>query len=149
MEKQISILIIEDDADLVEAMKITLETKNYKIFNAFAPDDGFQMAKYVKPDLIILDVMFGNNEKSLGFDYAIKMKQDKDLASIPILMSTVVNPAHPGFGPFSQNGNEFLPVDDFIDKPAQPDDLLDRIEKLLKQKVSMWANYPEKQVINK
>ena len=144
MKKQKSILIIEDDADLIEAMKITLETKNYRIFIAFSPEEGFQMAKDVKPDLIILDVMFGSTERSLGFDYAVKMKQDEILAPIPILMSTAVNKAHSGFGFSSNSESEFLPIDDFIDKPAQPDDLLNRIEKLLKQKTSKWVNYPNK-----
>ncbi len=153
MDKQKSILIIEDDADLIEAMKIILETKNYWIFAAYSPGEGFQMAKDVKPDLIILDVMFGSKERSLGFEYAVKMKRDKILAPIPILMSTAVNEAHLGlnFSPkkvFSLNWfhrfGEYLPVDDFIDKPAQPDDLLKRIEKLLQQKISKWVNYPKK-----
>lgn len=144
MDKQKNILIIEDDADLIEAMKIILETKNYRIFTAYSPEEGFQMAKDVKPDLIILDVMFGSKERSLGFEYAVKMKLDKILAPIPILMSTAVNEAHPGFGFSPKTDAEFLPVDDFIIKPAQPNDLLKRIEKLLKQKISKWINYPKK-----
>jgi len=40
-------------------------------------------AKKMKPNLIILDVMFGKQEKTKGFDCAVKMKQDKDLAPVP------------------------------------------------------------------
>ena len=50
-----------------------------------------QLLKKEKPDLVILDVMFGEEEKIKGFDYAVKMKQDKALAPIPILMLTAVN----------------------------------------------------------
>jgi DNA-binding response OmpR family regulator len=149
MDKQSKILIIDDDIDLIEAMKITLESKNYQILTAYNPEEGFQVAKSENPNLIILDVMFGSEEKSSGFDYAVKMKQDKTMAAIPILMSSAVNQAHPDFGFSAETDAEFLPVDDFINKPAQPIDLLERIERLLKQKISMWVNYPEKTSINK
>jgi DNA-binding response OmpR family regulator len=134
--KQPKILIIEDDADLIEAMKITLESNNYQTFSAYGPEEGFQMAKIKHPDLIILDVMFGSEEKSSGYDYVVKMKQDSILAQIPILMSTAVNQAHLGFSFSEKTDATFLPVDDFIEKPAQPEDLLARIEKLLKQKIN-------------
>lgn len=134
---------------MIEAMKIILETKNYRIFTAYSPDEGFQIAKDMKPDLIILDIMFSSEERSSGFEYAVNMKQDKILAHIPILMSSAVNKAHPDFNLSALTNDNFFPVDDFIDKPAQPDDLLNRIEKLLKQKISKWVNYPGEIILNK
>lgn len=144
MTKQKKVLIIEDDVDMVEAMKITLEAKNYQVSAAFSPEEGFQKAKKEKPGLIILDVMFGSKGKTTGFDYAVKMKKDKTLASIPILMITAVNVQKPGFGFSDQTDGEYIPVDDFIDKPAQPEDLVQKAEKLLQMKISKWVNWPEK-----
>jgi CheY-like chemotaxis protein len=143
MNSQKKILIIEDDIDMIEAMKVTLESTDRQVIAAYSAEEGFQSAKEKSPDLIILDVMFGKDAKTEGFDYAIKMKQDKTLAPIPILMVTSVNIEHPGFG-FSAKDEEFLPVDDFIDKPAQPEDLISKTEVLLEQKVSKWVNWPNK-----
>ena len=104
---------------------------------------GIAKALMHRPDLLILDVMFGNKKQSVGFDYAVKFKQDKTLAHIPILMVTAVNIEHPGFNISSQTGGEFLPIDEFIDKPAQPEDLILKTKKLLKQKRSKWSNWPD------
>ena len=104
MKEEATILIIEDDTDLIEAMKITLEAENYRILSATDPEEGINAAKKQKPDLVILDVMFGEEDIIKGFDYAVKMKQDKALAPIPILMLTAVNVQHPTFhfSPFRQ-----------------------------------------------
>jgi DNA-binding response OmpR family regulator len=144
MTKSGNILIIEDDVDMVEAMKIPLSAKNYQVNVAFSPNEGFQMAKQENPDLIILDVMFGSKMNTDGFDCAVKMKRDKTLAPIPILMITAVNVQNPGFHFSPDTDGEYLPVDDFIDKPAQPEDLIQKVEKLLKMKISKWVNWPEK-----
>lgn len=142
-----TILIIEDDVDMVEAMKLVLGTVPYQVLSAERPDEGMRLAKTAKPDLIILDVMFGSKGETQGFDCAQKMKQDKALAAIPILMVTSVNVTQPGFGFTPEKDGEYLPVDDFIDKPAQPDDLLQKTAALLERKTSVWVNWPEKQKV--
>ncbi len=144
MSEQAKILIVEDDIDMVEAFRVTLESKNYQVSAAFSPEEGLQKAKEEKPDLIILDVMFGSKRESKGFDYAVKMKEDKTLAPIPILMVTAVNVQNPEFGFSAGTDGEYLPADEFIDKPAQPKDLIQKVERLLEMKVSKWANWPEK-----
>lgn len=136
------ILIIEDDEDMVEAMKITLTANNYRVTSALNPDDGLKKAKEEKPDLIILDVMFGKGQEAKGFDYAVKMKREKSLAPTPILMITAVNIRHPEFKFSPRTDGEYLPVDDFIDKPAKPDELIRKVKKLLDMKISKWVNWP-------
>jgi len=144
MSEKGKIFIIEDDPDAAEVMKVTLQAKNYQVITAQDPEKGFLKAKQAKPNLIILDVMFGKQEMTKGFDYAVKMKQDKDLASVPILMVTAVNIRHPGFKFSPETDAEYLPVDDFIDKPAQPSELVEKVEKLLEQRVSRWRAWPQK-----
>jgi CheY-like chemotaxis protein len=70
------------------------------------------------------------------------MRQDKALAHIPILMVTAVNVKYKQFQFSPDKDGKYLPVDDFIDKPAQPDELLEKVEKLVDQKTSKWANWP-------
>ncbi len=144
MGKIFRILIIEDDEDMVEAMKWALSPIHCEIETANHPEAGIELAKKQPPDLIILDVMFGPDEKTEGFDYAIKFKQDKRLVSVPILMTTAVNREYPGFRFSDETDEEFLPVDDFIDKPAPPDILLEKVKNLLDQKTSKWAHWPDK-----
>ena len=62
--------------------------------------------------------------------------------SIPILMVTSVNIRRPGYKFSPDTDGEYLPVDDFIDKPAKPENLVKKVAKLLEQKVSRWANWP-------
>lgn len=142
MKEEATILIIEDDTDMIEAMKITLEAENYRILSATDPEEGINAAKNEKPDLVILDVMFGEEEKIKGFDYAVKMKQDKALAPIPILMLTAVNVQHPTYRFSPDSDGEYLPVDEFIDKPAQPEELVEKVKKLMQMKISKWVNWP-------
>ena len=102
------------------------------------------MAEENRPDLIILDVMFQNHTKTSGFDYAVKFRENENLATIPILMVTAVNKERPGFNFGLQDESEFLPIDDFIDKPAQPADLVKKVKMLIEQDGSKWANWPNK-----
>ncbi len=142
MSKEAKILIVEDDTDLTEAMKVTLEAEHYRVFSTTTPEEGLSIAKKEKPDLIILDVMFGEDDRSRGFDCAMKIKQDRQLAPIPILMVTSINVRYPEFHFSPQSDGEYLPVDDFVDKPAKPKELVEKVRKLLAIGVSKWVNWP-------
>ena len=83
--------------------------------------------------------MFGEKSKEDGFNFAHKLRQDKKLSYIPILILTAVNMEYPGFNFSPKTDGEYLPVDDFIDKPPEPDDLLNKVEKLLSMKESKWV----------
>ncbi len=144
MNEKHKILIIDDDRDLVEAIALILESKEYQVVRAYNTEIGVKMIKEEKPELIILDVMFGGKGKTKGFDFAVKVRQDKSIANVPILMLTSVNEAYPGFDFSPNTDEEFLPVDEFINKPARPDELLEKVEKLLKAKTSKWVDWPNK-----
>jgi len=144
MDSEVRILVVEDDPDAAEAMKVTLEAQGWKVDTAIDPEKGLEKARKSKPQVIILDVMFGAREQTKGFDYAVKIRQDRELASIPILMVTAVNVRHPGFGFCPESDEEYLPVDDFVDKPAQPRELTEKVRRLLAQKTSNWKNWPER-----
>jgi DNA-binding response OmpR family regulator len=146
MNEKHKILIIEDDRDLVEAIALILESKEYQIVRAYNTEIGVTMIKEEKPELIILDVMFGSKGKTKGFDLAVRIRQDKSMANVPILMLTSVNEVYPGFDFSPNTDEEFLPVDEFINKPARPDELLEKVEKLLQAKTSKWADWPNKQI---
>ena len=144
MNEKHKILIIEDDRDLVEAIVLILKSKEYQVIIAYNTEIGAKMIKEEKPDLIILDVMFGSKGKTKGFDLAVRVRQDKSMPNVPILMLTSINEVYPCFDFSPDTDKEFLPVDEFINKPAQPDELIEKVEKLLKVKTSKWVDWPNK-----
>jgi DNA-binding response OmpR family regulator len=143
MSRKAKILVIEDDPDTAEATRLTLETRAYEVLLVADAEEGVRRAASEHPDLIILDVMFGSDERTRGFDVALKLKGQRDIARIPILMVTAVNVRHPSFHFHPESDGEHLPVDAFIDKPAQPTELLAKVEELLEQGTSRWASWPQ------
>ena len=134
MNNSPKILIVEDDIDLVESTKKILETKGYRIIVAFDPHEADERMKQQKPDLVILDVMFGNKGETQGFDFARKIKNDNRYADIPVIMLSSINAKEHYFSFSPETDGEFLPVDCFLDKPLHPDELFSKIEELLRQK---------------
>ncbi len=148
MNQKHKILIIEDDHDLVEAMTLILESRDYQVVRAYNTETGVKMIKEEKPDVVILDVMFGSKGKTNGFDLALKVRQDRSIATVPILMLTSINDVYPGFNFLPDTDEEFLPVDEFIKKPAQSDELIEKVKKLLQAKTSKWADWPKRKEID-
>ena len=126
------ILIIDDDPDIVEAMKVVLESNNYKVESAKSGQEGLEKVKLNKPDLIILDIMMEAVDK--GFDVARDLKKDANYKAIPILMLTAIKDII-GLDFKNEAGDEaWLPVDDYVEKPLKPDELILKVKRLLGKK---------------
>lgn len=120
------IAIIDDDPDILDASSLVLKSKGHDVITANNPNDGYKIVKDKKPDLIILDVMM--DEPDDGFYLAQKFR--KEGIAIPILMYTSVSKAIGlDFGK-----SEMVPVDDFVEKPISPEELVNKVEALLKVK---------------
>ncbi len=117
------IAIIDDDPDILDASSLVLKSKGYEVVTATNPNDGYKIITTRKPDLIILDVMM--DEPDDGFFLAQKLRREK--ISTPILMYTSVSKAIGlDFGK-----NEMVPVDDFVEKPISPEELISKVGILL------------------
>jgi two-component system alkaline phosphatase synthesis response regulator PhoP len=124
------ILIVDDDADITEAMRIVLENKGYIVDAAGDSKEAAGHIKAQKPDLIILDVMMGT--KSEGFDFSRDLKNNPHYREIPILMLTAIR-EKTGIDFKPEAGDEtWLPVEEFLDKPVRPEQLIEKVESLLK-----------------
>ena len=117
------IAVIDDDPDIIEASTLVLKSKGYDVVTATNPDDGYTVVTEKNPDLIILDVMM--DEPDDGFFLAQKFR--KGNINTPILMYTSVSKTL-GFD-FGQG--EMVPVDDFVEKPISPEQLVEKVENLL------------------
>jgi len=125
-----NILIIDDDPDIVEAMQVVLESRNYLVVSARNGAEGLKKVKSVKPDLIILDIMMETGDA--GFEVAREIK--KDYQDIPILMLTAIK-EKTGMGFENEAGDEvWLPVDDYVEKPLKPEELLSKVDALLRKR---------------
>ena len=123
------ILIIDDDPDIVEAMKVVLESKNYEVAIAKSGEEGLKRVRQIKADLIILDVMMESVDK--GFDVARNLKNDKNHQDIPILMLTAIK-EKTGLGFEKEAGDpDWLPVDGYCEKPLKPEELISKVKELL------------------
>lgn len=126
------ILIIDDDPDIVEAMRVVLESKNHMVSITKSGEEGLKEAKLNKPDLIILDVMMETMNK--GFDVAKELKKSQNHKDTPILMLTAIREST-GLDFKNEAGDEdWLPVDDYMEKPLKPQELISKVESLLKGK---------------
>ncbi len=118
------VLIIDDDAEYVEAIANLLDAKGYDVTSASNGNDGVQKAKAERPDLILLDVMM--TTKSEGFNVARDLHNDVNLRNTPIVMVTGVRKEMSlPFG-FEPDG-DWLPVKAVLEKPVKPELLLKTI----------------------
>ena len=127
-----TILIIDDDPDFVAVTKVILEAKQYNVRFAYNPEEGYAELEKEAPDAIILDVMMGKGAE--GFIFARKMRKDSRFDKTPILMMTSMR-EQTGFDfPGERIHDKFLPVDDYVEKGVEPEELLEKIEQLLAKK---------------
>jgi two-component system, OmpR family, alkaline phosphatase synthesis response regulator PhoP len=121
------ILVVDDDPDLVDATSMILISKKYDVVTAYDGVEGLEQAIKEKPDLIVLDVMMPQKD---GYTLCKELKADPDLRRIPVLLLTAVV-SHISTTRFTQQMGMETEADDFIDKPVEPQVLVDRIEALL------------------
>ena len=77
------ILIVDDEVQLVEMVKMRLESAGYETIVAYDGQEGFDKAKKDKPDLIILDLML---PKMDGYKICALLKKDSRYSKIPIML---------------------------------------------------------------
>jgi DNA-binding response OmpR family regulator len=128
------ILVIEDDPDMAEALRMPFEANGYEVFHAPTGEEGLQKVKEVEPDLIILDVMMETT--TAGFQVSLQLRSpdpESEYAAyrnVPIMMLTAIHTTTSlRFGP----DEGYLPVDDFVEKPIDPDELLVKARTLIEQ----------------
>ena len=126
------ILLIDDDADMITACRMTLEHAGHEVFSANSPTQGLAMLQSCQPELIVLDVIM--ETQTDGIDFALKLRDqnpDSEYAAfkdIPILMLTAIH----GATPLQYEPDiEHLPVELFVDKPIDPDDLIKKVSWIL------------------
>jgi len=128
MSDKKKILVVDDEADAREFVKVILEQKDYEVILGENGREAVEKAESEKPDLIILDVMMPELD---GFGACEKIKTSDDLKSIPVILLTAVED-HMKSTKYPVDGVMRAKADEYIPKPVQPDNLTEAVEGLLK-----------------
>jgi len=128
------IYIIDDDRDIVESVSIVLKSNGYEVAAQYDDENVVDNIAKFNPDLVILDVMFPENS-SAGFNIARELKRDDRSTKIPIIMLSAINERGFYAGKFSNDDvdEEWLPINLYLDKPVQPDELLKKVKSVLEK----------------
>ena len=122
------ILIVDDDPDFREFVRIVLESHGYRVLEASNAPAGLALMRDELPSLVLLDAMISYELAGIGTIRAVR--SDPQLAHIPLILISAV---------LSEDEDRFLPADErsmvdrFLSKPISPDELLAEVGELLKE----------------
>jgi DNA-binding response OmpR family regulator len=122
------ILVIDDDPDFLLAVKMALDAHDLEMETATTPEEGISKVLSVKPDLVILDVMMPTGYE--GFDVARQIREKHKLIDLPILVLSSIHSTKKVPYRFAPN-EDYLPVDVFLDKPIEPEQIVHMIQEML------------------
>ena len=119
------ILVIEDDPSALRFIEYTLQQEGYPVLTASNGLEGLRKAKTEEPDLIVLDIMLPGMD---GFEICHRLRLEPQTAQLPVLM-------------LSAKAQEVdkatglkVGADDYVTKPADPSEIISRVERLLARK---------------
>ena len=119
-----TILIVEDEKDIVKMLDYNLKKEGYKILVAHDGEDALDEANAKRPDLILLDLMLPGVD---GLEVCKQLKLERKTASIPVIMLTAK----------AQESDKVvgleLGADDYVTKPFSPRELIARIKAVLRR----------------
>ncbi|MEI6659080.1 MAG: response regulator transcription factor [Planctomycetota bacterium] len=115
------ILLVDDDAEIVESMRTVLESRGYQILVARDGNQGLVLAEGEEPDLVVLDMMM---PKRSGFLVLEKLRRSRPNPMRVIMITANEGSRHKAYA-------EMLGVDDYIRKPFAMDRLLESVDRLL------------------
>jgi two-component system phosphate regulon response regulator PhoB len=134
------ILLVEDDADLLEVLRLTfeLEMPDCELITATDGEIAMQKARRFVPDLVVLDIMMPKKD---GIEVCRELRADRRLSDVQVLMLSAK----------SEDTDVVLGLgvgaDDYLAKPARPIELVARAKNLLRRAAVRGANGDEKTLI--
>lgn len=118
------ILIIDDEQDLLRLTATRLEAAGYEVMTAPDGETAFKAIEKNLPDLILLDLMLPRKD---GYEICNELKSNEETRNIPVVLFTAKaeEKAH------IKSNYGFLAADDYILKPFDPEELLEKIKRLI------------------
>ena len=127
------ILLVDDDRDIRDSLRIILEANGYSVQTAVNGSEASKLLETELPDIMILDIMMSTDTE--GFDLAHKLRRNEKYEKIPILMLTSFpqKMMEEGTEKFQHIMEEGWPVTQFFEKPIDPEELLSAVEAILRE----------------
>jgi two-component system alkaline phosphatase synthesis response regulator PhoP len=129
MSENKQLLIVDDDPDFVAGIKAILDGAGYATDVAHNPKDGFAALHSKRYDLLLLDIMMGRGAE--GVMMARKIRKEPALRDLPVLIITGIKEQIAFMFPGQAVHPRFMPVDELLEKPVEPELLLEKVRALL------------------
>jgi CheY-like chemotaxis protein len=128
MSKQPTILIVDDDPDIIEQLTMLIKSEGYTVAAAGSQEEAEQLLMAVRPDLAIVDLMM--EQMDSGFILAHEIK--KLYPETPVIILTSVKSATGiSFAAASEEQKSWIKADRLLDKPIRPEQLRNELSRLL------------------
>ncbi|MFQ6102855.1 MAG: response regulator [Candidatus Glassbacteria bacterium] len=125
------LLVVEDEADLREAIKFDLEMSGYEVYSAEDGIKGLKLAREKKPDLLILDLLLPRMD---GYRVCRMLKVDEETGKLPIIMLTAKA------GKQDEKLGLESGADLYMTKPFEPEKLLENVKLLIQRTLKERKN---------
>jgi CheY-like chemotaxis protein len=125
MADQKTILIVDDEPDVVKWLSVLFEDNGYRAVVAVDGIEGMEKVRAERPDLITLDISM---PKESGIKMYRELQDNEELAAIPVVMLTGVSPE---FERFISTRKLVKPPAAYLEKPVKDKDLLDKVKELI------------------
>lgn len=125
-QSQKRILCIEDEPEMIDLIRLILGRRGFLVSGATGGMAGLQAVRNDRPDLVLLDLMMPDMD---GWEVYQQMKADDNTRNIPVIVVTAKAQSID-----KVLGLHIAKVDDYIAKPFSPQELLNSVEKTLRQK---------------
>ncbi|MEC8458824.1 MAG: response regulator transcription factor [Bacteroidota bacterium] len=135
MSSKAKILLVDDEPDILEIIEYNLKNEGFKVYTASSGIEGVSIAKEVKPDLILLDIMMPEMD---GIEACDRIRK------IPSLENTIIAFLTARGEDYSQVAGFDAGADDYITKPVKPKVLISRLKALLRRRPTADQNFPER-----
>lgn len=116
-----TVLVVDDDPVVVSLLQVNFEMGGFRVLTASDGPSALAMAREVRPDVVILDVMM---PKMSGSDVARELRASEVTAGVPLLLLSAKAQA-------ADIDDGLLVADDYVTKPFDPLQLLERVEALI------------------
>jgi len=123
------ILVVDDEPDFVSLVKANLLNNGYDVDVAYNGVEAIQKVKTNPPDAIVLDVMMPEMD---GFEVCNVLRNDDKYEDIPIILLTAVSD-HVSSTQYSHSDAMNMDADDYLAKPASPDDIIQSLKRQLEE----------------
>ena len=122
-----TVLVVDDDPVILKLLEVNFEMEGFNVLVARDGEEGIEVAQRDQPDLVVSDIMM---PKKSGLELVIALKGDASTSEIPIILLSAK----------AQNADVRAGLeagaDDYVTKPFEPLDLVDRVNRLLEARAS-------------